>query len=378
MIQVQLKLKLRPSQERLLDRWLWRLTGVYNWAVRKIELDAANGIYHSRYDLGHKLAGHGRKIGVPQVCVEDAAGTAHDAWRRCFQRLARRPRMKGRRNRLNSISHHQGKAFRVTDGKVRIPVLGEVGFHKQNIQSGQIKWGRLLKRSSGWYLSLVIDAEPRVVAVLATGEIGIDPGFSSLLALSNGEKLTHPREMDATARRLAQAQRGKNRRLTARLLERVSNQRKDRNHKLSRRLVSQNALIAWSKDNHRQIARSFGKSVATAAHGQLRDMLTSKCRAGGREFIEVPSRNTTSICSDCGQKTGPRGLAGLSVRAWECRHCGAQHDRDINAARNILKIGRGMRLDRTGDRSPEIAALSKTAMSIRSPAFLPPHTQEQP
>jgi hypothetical protein len=81
-VQRQLKLILRPAQERLLNRWLWHLTGVYNWAVTKIERDARLKIYHSRYDLEALVAGHGCRIGIPQVCVADTVRTAHDAWRR--------------------------------------------------------------------------------------------------------------------------------------------------------------------------------------------------------------------------------------------------------------------------------------------------------
>jgi putative transposase len=71
--------------------------------------------------------------------------------------------------------------------------------------------------------------------------------------LSTGEKIEHPRELEASARRLAQAQRGKKKKLVARLHEKIANQRKDRNHKLSKRLVEENVFIAFSKDNHKAI-----------------------------------------------------------------------------------------------------------------------------
>src|SRR6266446_1989031 len=103
--------------------------------------------------------------------------------------------------------------------------------------------------------------------------IGIDPGFHTLLTLSTGEKIAHPHELRQTADRLAQGQRGKRKRLTALLQERLANQPKHRNHKLSRRLVSEHQSNAWSKDHGTGLARSFGKSVASAAHAQLRTML---------------------------------------------------------------------------------------------------------
>ena len=118
---------------------------------------------------------------------------------------------------------------------------------------------------------------------------------------------------------------------------RSGNERKDRNHKLSRRLVSENAVICFSKDNLRGLSRAgFGKSVASAGHGQLRGMLAYKSRAGGRLYLEPVSKGSTRTCSTCGSSTGPQGRAGLSVRQWECSACGTHHDRDVNAAINTL------------------------------------------
>ena len=157
--------------------------------------------------------------------------------------------------------------------RIAVPYLKDVRFHKQALPEGKIKCGRIVKRASGWYLCLFIDAEPNVILQLASNSIGIDSGFKHLLSLSNGEKVDHPRELEQSAKRLAQAQRGINRKLVARINERIANQRKDRNHKISRKLVSENSLIAFSADNHKGIASKFGKSVASSGHAQLRQML---------------------------------------------------------------------------------------------------------
>lgn len=334
MIQCQVKLILRPAQERQLQRWLFRLTGVWNWAVRKIERDARDGIYYSRYDFKALLTGHSRKVDVPAHALVGAADTAWDAWKRAFAGLARRPRLKGRRNRLNSILFTHGPHW-VRDGVAMLPGLQRVRFHKQVIPEGRIGYARIVRRASGWYLCLFVQADAKPIPAVTHGAVGIDSGFSRLLTLSSGEVVDHPRELEDGAKRLAQAQRGNCRRLIARLQERQSQRRRDRNHKISRRLVAENALIAWSKDNTRGIARSFGKSVSSSSHYQLRRMLSYKSRAGGREFVEVASRNSTRRCSACGALTGPTGWHGLSVRRWECA-CGATHDRDVNAARNTL------------------------------------------
>jgi putative transposase len=341
MIQYQLKLKLNKKQEDTLNQWLWHLTSVHNWAVRKIELDARDSVYYSRFDFKGLLVNHSDRIGIPSHVLQGQSLVAYDAWQRCFKGLAKRPRFKSKRNKLNSIPFPD--PFRAPKGnKITVPGLGKLRFHKQQLPEGKIKCGRICKRSSGWYLCLVIDATPNAIPVVANGEIGIDPGFNHLLTLSTGEKIEHPRELEASANRLAQAQRGNQQRLASRIQEKISNQRTDRNHKLSRRLVSENAVICFSKDNHRAIAKIFGKSVASSSHGQLRQFLSYKAsRTDGRKYIEVGNKDSTRMCSACGALTGPTGLNQLSVRIWTCTECGTPQDRDTNAAVNTLIAGVG-------------------------------------
>lgn len=340
MIQRQLKLRLKTQQEDSLNDWLWSLTGVWNWAIRKIELDAGDGIYYTPKDFQNLLANHGKKIGIPSHVLQGVLSAAHTAWDRCFKKVAKRPRLKGVRNKLNSIPFPD--PIRGPAGNyIRLPGIGTLRFHKQDLPDGKIKCGRIVKRASGWYLCLFIDAHPNRIPAISDGAVGIDPGFKHLLTLSNGEQVNHPREIEKSLVRLGQAQRGGNQKLAARLHERVSNQRKDRNHKLSRRLVSENAVIVFSKDNIKGVSKRFGKSVASSGHAQLRSMIAYKCTTSGRRYIEVASHHSTMTCSACGGLSGPTGLAGLSVRQWVCTSCGTAHDRDVNAAVNTLIVGLG-------------------------------------
>jgi putative transposase len=341
LIQYQLKLRLNAKQEATLNEWLFMLTGVWNWAVRKIQMDAANKIYFTPKDFQNLLANHGEKMGVPSHTLQGMLSSAHLAWKRCFKKIAKKPRLKGKRNRLNSVPFPD--PFRSPkDGRIAVPGLGKVRFHKMDLPEGKIRCGRVVRRASGWYLCLFIDAEPKLIPHTGNGQIGIDSGFKNLLTLSNGEVIEHPRELEASEERLAQAQRGGNKKLAARLQEHLANRRKDRNHKLSRRLVAENAVIRFSGDRHKGIARRFGKSVSSSGHGQLRQMLSYKSRAGGRAYDEPDSKFSTMTCSNCGARTGPTGLGGLAVRHWCCSACGAQHDRDVNAARNALFAGAGI------------------------------------
>jgi putative transposase len=361
MIQVQLKLRLRPAQERQLNAWLYRLTGVWNWAIRKLEADGAAGIRYSVYDFKRLVTGHSKKAELPAYVLGGMLAQAWDAHSRWRNGLARRPHLKGRRNRLNSVPFSNG--FPVGAGSALVPYLGRTRFHQQIIPAGHVGQARIVKRASGWYLCLFIQSDREPIAPVLDGEVGIDPGFSSLLTLSSGEVVDHPQEYRVGAKRLGQAQRGKRKHLVARLQERQANRRKDRNHKLSLRMVQENSVIAWSKDNTAGLARQFGKSVSGATHQELRRMLAYKSRAGGREFVEVPSRNSTRTCSACRALTGPTGYAGLSVRQWVCGHCGTVHDRDVNAALNTL-AGAGAALERRRETATGIAIRSKTARLI--------------
>jgi putative transposase len=339
---VQYQLKLRPTraQELQLAEWLFHLASVWNWAIRKIELNAANGIYFSRFTFKDLLVGNSKRLGIPSHVVRGVLAVAHDSWSRCFKKTAGKPRLKGKRRPLNSIPFT--KIFNPPKGnRIGVSGFGRMRFNKMELPEGRIKCGRICKRTSGWYLCLIIEAQPKPIERTASGIIGIDPGFGNLLTTSEGEIIDHPRELEAGAIRLAQAQRGKGKWLTARIQERIRNRRKDRNHKLSRRLVAENVTIIVSSDNIKGISKRFGKSVASSGHAQLRRMLTYKSLIGGTEYIEVASKGSTMTCSACGAKSGPTGLSGLAVRKWRCA-CGAQHDRDVNAAINTLLAGAGL------------------------------------
>lgn len=346
MIQHQLKFRLTKAQEATLQEWLPMLTSIWNWSIRKIENYAQGGIYYTPNKFQNLLPGVSKKLGIPSHTIQGMLSLAHTSWQRCFKKIAKKPRLKGMRNRLNSIPFPDPIGTPV-DNKVKIPGLGMVRYHKQQVPKGKIKCARVLKRASGWYLCLFIDAQPTAIPRKAENRIGIDPGYKHLITLSTGEKVDHPKELQQSIKRIGQAQRGINKKLVARLHERISNRRKDRNHKLSRQLVSENSVICFSKDNLRGLSRAgFGKSVTAASHGQLRSMLSYKSRIGGTEYIEVSSKSSTKTCSSCGASTGPQGRAGLSVRQWECSACGTHHDRDVNAAVNALIAAVGTTVER--------------------------------
>lgn len=333
--------KLRPTcaQAATFQRWLWNLTGVYNWAIRTLEREPM-----SSYSLKQRLNGHSERMGIPITVLRGTAATAHEALRRHRKGIVGRPKLKGRRRPLKTIVF--GDVLSAPrNGRISLMGIGPVRYHRQAIPEGRIGSARLTLKASGWYLCLFIKAEPAAIVRVGDGQVGIDPGFKSLLTCSNGEVIEHPHELRRGALRLAQAQRGRRKRLAGRLHERIGNRRKNRNHHLSKRLVSENSVIAFLKDPVRGMAHRFGKSVTSAGHVQLRYQLQYKSLIGGTEYVEVAAKNSTRTCSACGRLTGPSGWRGLSVRQWVCGHCGTAHDRDVNSAINALIAARGTRVE---------------------------------
>ena len=343
MIVRTLKLRLTKKQEATLTGWLWNLTGLYNTVIKRIGNDAQDKIYHSSFDCQNWTADHSKRMGIPSHVMQGISQQAYMAWQRCFKKQGGKPKLKGQRNKLNSIPLFD-PIRKPKDNHIALPGLGKVRYHKQELPEAKIKCGRIIKKASGWYLALWLDCDHKFAVQETDKAVGVDPGFHSLLTLSTGEKIENPRELHKGARRLAQAQRGGRKKLTARLQERQANRRNNRNHKISRKLCEEFKTICYSDDNFKGMAKRFGKSVAEAGLGDLLAKVAYKSKTCGRNLVAVNSKNTTRTCSACGTLSGPTGWTGLAVRQWECG-CGAVHDRDRNAAINILNAGLGISLE---------------------------------
>lgn len=193
-----------------------------------------------------------------------------------------------------------------------------------------------------WYLNLVLEIpEPPK----RDGEaIGIDPGLTHVATLSNGEKIENPRHFRAIEDRLGMAQRANKKRLAATLHARAKNSRRDFLHKQSVRIARRFAHIAIGKPGPGLARTRMAKSVLDAGWATFRHMLAYKAIKHGATFAEVDEKYSTQVCSHCGALPSgrPEGIADLGIRTWTCGECGTFHDRDVNAARNIL-FGSGHR-----------------------------------
>lgn len=180
--------------------------------------------------------------------------------------------------------------------------------------------------------------------------VGIDAGITTLYTLSTGEKVANPRHEKKDREKLARAQRAlsrkqkgsrnraKARRKVAKIHGRIADRRRDHLHKLSTRLVRENQVIAIEDLSVRNMVKnhSLARSISDASWSSFRTMLEYKAQWYGRDVVAIdrfyPSSKT---CSECGRIAES---LPLNIRDWECE-CGAVHDRDVNAARNILAVG---------------------------------------
>lgn len=345
MITREVKLKLRKKQEDQINLMLFQCSGLYNLIVRRIELSAKDKIYYSKYELFNQFAGHSKKTDLHSRIIQATIEQAYNAWDRCFKKLGGKPKLKSVRNKLNSIGFPDPiKRTQIKNNTVKLPSLGELRFFKQEIPNGKIKCSRIVKKASGYYLQITIDTNHVFPVKETEGKVGIDTGFKHLAILSNGKKYDNERNFVKGQKRLAQAQRGNNKKLVARLHEKISNRRKDYNHKVSKEIVQNYKEIYITNDNLRGQSKIFGKSVSDTGISQLRNFIIYKSENHGRKCELVNSKKSTMTCGKCWAITGPSGLRMLNVRHWECSACGAVHDRDINSACVTLSVGLGINL----------------------------------
>lgn len=219
----------------------------------------------------------------------------------------------------------------------------------------ELRAGCLSEDSRGrWYLNVCVATKvgkgaetavkPTAVSVVdgSVASVGIDLGLSNFAGFSdeNIESVQAQRFYRDLEPRLARAQRaGKVKRVKA-IHAKITHRRKDFLHKLSTALVTSRGAIFVGNVNASALAQTgHAKSVLDASWSAFRTMLQYKCADAGVWFQEVNEAYSTQTCSACNSRTGPKGREGLGIRGWTCGACGAIHDRDVNAARNILAAG---------------------------------------
>lgn len=302
----------------------------------------------SGFDLGYLTAGaseYFERIGadtIQSICAHYAQK------RRAAKRLRLRWRVsRGARRSLGWIPfkavnlRRKGNALRFCGKTFRV-------FERERLDG--IKWrgGCFAQDACGdWWLCLPVTAD--IESAAPTQEaVGIDLGCKDAAVTSDGERL-ETGHFRALEQKIAQAQRRGHQRQAKRLHRKAARRRADAQHKFSTMLVRKYGQIYVGDVSSSGLAKTrMAKSVLDAGWGALKTQLEYKSQQAAREFAIVNERNTTRACSNCGALEGPTGLDMLVVRQWACG-CGVTHDRDVNAARNILLLGSGDRASVCGN-----------------------------
>jgi putative transposase len=328
---------------------------------------------------------------VSAVVLQEALRDLNAAYRNFFASITGKrkgpkvapPRFRSRKDRRQSVRFTANSRFRVLgNGRLRLPKVGDV----------EVRWSRDLPAAPS-SVTVIRDAAGRYFAsfVVETGraqlpetdrECGIDLGLTHFAVLDDGTKIAAPRflrraekklrrgQRDLSRKQKGSANRDKARVKVARAHAHVTDARRDFYHKLSTAIIRDSQAVYVEDLSVRGLARTrLAKSVGDAGWSAFVSMLEYKAALYGRDFRRIGRWEPTSqVCSACGVKDGPKPL---NVREWTCGQCGAAHDRDVNAARNILALGRRERLinARGGQVRPPLAvAPAGEAGSRRSAA----------
>ena len=202
-------------------------------------------------------------------------------------------------------------------------------------------WNLSTDTRGRWYLNIQVEL-PEVEKRIGEREVGIDLGLKTLASLSDGTVIETPAFYRRSEAELARLQRFGLKTRARSLAAKVANQRKHFLHVASTRMVEDYDRIFVGDVSPSKLSKTrMAKSVHDAGWSALRSMLQYKAIAHGAEVVIVDERWTSQVCSECGAlpPSRPRGIADLGVGRWDCSDCGASHDRDVNAARNILIAG---------------------------------------
>lgn len=374
-----------PEQEVLLAKAFGCARYSYNWSIEQRRTAYANGEKTpSRFDLNVRMTQHKRELpwlsDVSDWVLKEAIADAVRAYDNFFAHRAKFPRFKSKRDSEQSARWrrptHKGK------NHVMIPKVGVMRFREHRPVEGTIQSVTITKSSSGRYhVSFLVDdgvdcvPKPDVV----TSSVGVDVGIADFATLSTGEKVANPRLSKAHERRIKGLQRklarhvnGSNRyketkRKLAREHERLACERRAFLHELSTRLVRENQAIAVEDLNVSGMLRnhSLAGVISDASWGEFFRMLEYKCEWYGVHLMKCGRFEPTSkTCSECGHRMG---RMPLSVRSWVCPECGTIHDRDVNAAKNILSAA-SVEYGRGGQVSPRLQQRGTARRCVKPPA----------
>ena len=299
-----------------------------------------------------------------------------EAYRKYLSKQRGKPCFSSKKSSAQSYTSQcvNGNIRIIDERHIRLPKLGVVSVrHGWSLDSlGRIKSASIRRNSVGqYYVSITCEVDERPLPKTGN-DIGIDVGLKDFAVLSDGRKIDHPDFSDGIEEKLLRWQRAFSRRLirakatdkasgipfdqtnhknlieAKRMLAKygllIAKRRKDFEQKLSTELVRNYDFISIEKIKPKKMMKNhkLAKAIADASWSEFGTMLEYKCRLYGKTLERVNPALTSQVCSSCGASNNRLGLSTfewLGVREWDCPVCGAHHDRDVNAAKNILALG---------------------------------------
>lgn len=298
---------------------------------------------------------------VSSVPLQQTLRHQHTAFQNFFVGRARHPRFKSRTGRQSA--RYTRSAFRMRDGaltlaKTSTPLRFSWSFGAVDVAALEPTMVVLSREPDGrWYVTFAVDTETPASAEPAGHAIGVDLGLTDFLVTSDGERIPNPRHLARKTRNLARYQRrtarcqrgsGNRRKAKAKVARahrKVRTARQDFLHRTTTALVRSADMIAIEDLNVAGMVRNphLARAISDAGWGEFRRQLEYKCARAGRTLVVIdrwlPSSKT---CSACGHRLAE---LALSARHWTCPSCRTRHDRDLNAAKNILAAGRAVTRD---------------------------------
>ena len=330
------------------NRTLAERTRAYSQETRRVNY-AESARWLAQWRADPETAWLAESASVPQ---QQAVRQLQTAFNNFFAKRAKYPRFK-RKGRSRDSATYTTFGFSYRNGQVRLAKMrGPLDIRwSRALPAGDPSKATITRDAAGrYFISLLM--EETVSAPAPTREaLGLDAGLNHLLTDSEGRRYTNPKHEQRERKRLAKAQRAlahkkkgsknreKARLKVARIHARIADRRRDHLHKITTNLIRENQAVMIEDLAVRNMVRnhSLARAISDASWAQLRSMLEYKAEWYDREVVAIdrfyPSSKT---CSSCGHLLD---TLPLDIRQWDCPECGVTHDRDTNAARNILAVG---------------------------------------
>jgi IS605 OrfB family transposase len=336
-----LKIRVKDKHAVLLQRMATQVNQVWNFCNETSSRSIRErSTWLSGFDLQKYTNGFSKCDGVligsktiQQVCEEYATR------RKQFKKAKLRWRVSNSKSSKRSLGWIPFKSGALVYAKGQIQFAGHrlSLWDSYGLSNYKLRAGNFNQDVRGrWYLNVVV----QIPTVASSGKrsVGMDLGVKTAVTTSDGQKLAGHWYRDQEEA-LARAQRAKKKDRVRAIHAKIANQRKDALHKFSHAMVSQyGAIFVGDISSQWMLKTSSAKGTLDASWSRLKIMLEYKSQQAGVIFEVVNEAYTTQTCSCCGNipSSSPKGRAGLRVREWTCSDCGAHHDRDVNAAINIL------------------------------------------